>query len=88
MSSRQVKGVRQLRLARRGGVVYLIYQAASAAPPQVLARADVGKAPVPATSLRALVHTGGAGRKTIVRFRDLRIHAERIVGPAALLEVE
>jgi hypothetical protein len=86
LSTRQTDGVRQLRLARRGGIVYLIYQPASAALPQILGRAEVGRAPVPATHLRALVHTGGAGRKTVVRFRDLRVHAERIIGPAALLE--
>jgi hypothetical protein len=88
LSTRQSDPVRQLRLARRGGILYLMYQPASAALPEILARAEVGTADVPAAHMRVLVHTGGAGRKTVVRLRDLRMHAERISGPAALLEGE
>jgi hypothetical protein len=86
LSSRQVDGVRQLRIARRRGIAYLIYHPATGAAPQVLAKAEVGGAAVP--YVRALVHTGGAGRKTIVRLRDLKIHAERIIRPTSFLEGE
>lgn len=88
LASRQVEAVRQLRLARRDGILYLLFRPGENAPSQVLARAEVGDAPVPPTFLRALVHTGGAGRKTVVRLKNLRIRAERLIGPAALLEDE
>ncbi len=82
LTTRKIDGVRQLRLARRDGIIYLLYQPSFAAVTQVLARAEVGKAAVPIESLQALVHTGGSNRTTVVRFRDLNVHAERILGPA------
>ncbi|MBL8815286.1 MAG: DUF1583 domain-containing protein [Planctomyces sp.] len=66
-----------LRLARRGDVVYQVYQGKEDSAPQVIGAMQIGREPVSPGYLRALIHTGGANRNTIVRFRNLTIYAEK-----------
>jgi len=73
--------VTQLRIARRGPVAYLIARRAETDEPQIVGRIAVGTADVSPDSLRALVHTGGAGQETAVRFISMQIHAEQIIQP-------
>jgi hypothetical protein len=68
-----------LRLARRGDVIYQIFQGKADSPPQVLGAMKIGTDPVQSGLLRALIHTGGENRKTVIRFRVFRIRAEQIV---------
>ena len=68
-----------LRLARRGDVIYQIFQSEPDSPPEVLGAMKMGTDPVPSGLLRALIHTGGDNRKTVIRFKSFRIHAEEIV---------
>ena len=78
LNSREAATIHHLRLARRGSIVYLLFQDAPENQPQIAATAEVGTEPVPATFLRALIHTGGAGRETVVRFKSLKIHADSL----------
>ena len=73
----------QLRIARRGSIAYALYREHHNAPVRILGRVEVGTDPVPAGTLRTLVHTGGSNRETIVRFRSLSIYAEQF-GPNLL----
>lgn len=68
-----------LRLARRGDVIYQIFQGEPDSPPQILGAMKMGTDPVPLGLLRALIHTGGDNRKTVIRFKSFRIQAEKIV---------
>ena len=78
-SSRHAETVSQLRIARRDGIVYMIFKESDDKPAVMMSRAEVGNQPIPGTFLRAMVHTGGDNRKTIVRFESLEIHAEKII---------
>lgn len=68
-----------LRLARRGDVIYQIFQAEPDSPPEILGAMKMTTDPVPSGMLRTLIHTGGANRKTIIRFKSISIRAKRIV---------
>ncbi len=68
-----------LRLARRGDIIYQIIRAEPNSPEEILSVMKIGTDPVPSGFLRALIHTGGENRKTVIRFRSIRICAERIV---------
>ena len=68
-----------LRLARRGDVIYQIFQSDPDSSPEVLGAMKMGTDPVPLGLLRALIHTGGDNRKTVIRFKSFRIRAEQIV---------
>ena len=70
-----------LRLARRGDVVYQIFQNSTQKSPVVLGAMQIGREPVLPGDLRMLIHTGGDKRMTSVRFRTLSIWAERMVEP-------
>ncbi|MFO0998932.1 MAG: DUF1583 domain-containing protein [Planctomycetaceae bacterium] len=78
--SRPETTARLLRLARRGDVIYQIFQSKPDTPAEVLGAMKMGTDPVPLGLLRALIHTGGDGRNTAIRFKTFRIHAEKIVG--------
>ena len=67
-----------LRLARRGRIVYQIFQESNKSPPVILGQMEIGTLPVRNNCLRTLVHTGAPDRTTIVRLRSLTIHAEKI----------
>jgi hypothetical protein len=73
--------VTQLRIARRGSFAYLIARRAPASEPEILGRIDVKTADVTPDSLRTLVHTGGTGQETVVRFKSMQIHADEIIEP-------
>ena len=79
LGSLPFKSIGQLRIARRGETAYVLCQE-QARPPQLLGRLDVGRDPIPIGGLRATVHTGGAGRETVARFRTLDMAAEQLVG--------
>lgn len=70
-----------LRLARRGDIVYQVFQNSRQKEPVVLGAVKIGHDPVIPGDLRALIHTGGQGRSTSVRFHSLTIHAEKISQP-------
>jgi hypothetical protein len=76
--SRRSENATLLRLARRGDIVYQIFQSEDQATPEVLGAMKIGTEPVLSGYLRALIHTGGANRKTIIRFKSLQLHAERM----------
>ena len=76
--SRRAENATLLRLARRGEIVYQIFQSEDQATPEVLGAMKIGTEPVSSGYLRALIHTGGANRKTIVRFKSLQLHAEKL----------
>jgi hypothetical protein len=73
--------VSELRLARRKGIVYVIFRKSRDSEEQIFGKLELGEADLPPWNLEALVHTGGEGRETIVRFKSMQIHAERFVGP-------
>lgn len=77
--SRRAENATLLRLARRGDVVYQIFQSEDQATPELLGAMKIGDGPVSSGYLRALIHTGGANRKTIVRFKSLQLQAEKLV---------
>lgn len=70
--------IHELRLARRGDVAYFIFRDRPENQPIVLSRIRAGEGPIPDGFFRALVHTGGAGRKTVVRFRNLTVRSEQL----------
>lgn len=70
-----------LRLARRGDVVYQIVQSTTQKSPVILGAVQLGREPVIPGDMRALIHTGGDNRLTSVRFRTLRIWAEKLIEP-------
>lgn len=76
--SRRAENATLLRLARRGDIVYQIFQSEDEATPEVLGAMKIGTEPVSSGYLRALIHTGGANRKTIIRFKSLQLHAGRL----------
>lgn len=76
--SRRAENATMLRLARRGDVVYQIFQSEDQATPEVLGAMKIGSGPVSSGYLRALIHTGGANRKTIIRFKSLQLQAEKL----------
>jgi hypothetical protein len=76
--SRRAENATLLRLARRGDVVYQIFQSEDQATPEVLGAMKIGSGPVSSGYLRALIHTGGANRKTIIRFKSLQLQAEKL----------
>ena len=71
----------ELRLARRDGVVYVIFRKSRDSEEQIFGAVELGEADVLPRTLEALVHTGGEGRETIVRFKSMPIHAERFIAP-------
>ena len=77
--SRPAETASLLRLARRGDVIYQIFRGKPDAPPEVLGAMKIGTDPVPLGMLRALIHTGGENRKSVIRFKAIRIRAEQIV---------
>ena len=79
--SLNVPTVSVLRLARRGDLIYQVFRESDGEPAVILGAMTVGGDPLSDGFLRALIHTGGAGRKTIVRFKSLSIHAEKIDQP-------
>lgn len=76
--SRKSENATLLRLARRGDVVYQIFQSEDQPQAVVLGAMKIGTEPVSSGYLRALIHTGGANRKTIIRFKSLQLHAEKL----------
>ncbi len=70
-----------LRLARRGDVVYQIFQSSTQKTPVVLGAVQIGREPVLPGDLRMLIHTGGDKRMTSVRFRTLTVWAEKLIEP-------
>jgi hypothetical protein len=70
-----------LRLARRGDVVYQIFRSTVQKEPVVLGAMQIGSDPVIPGDLRALVHTAGEGRTSIIRFQKLTIQAEKVIDP-------
>jgi hypothetical protein len=68
-----------LRLARRGDVIYQIFQAEPDSPPEILGAMKMTADRIPSGFLRTLIHTGGDNRKTVIRFKSLSIRAEKIV---------
>ena len=70
-----------LRLARRGDVVYQVFQNSTQKSPIVLGAVQIGREPVIPGDLRMLIHTGGDKRMTSVRFRTLSVWAERLIEP-------
>ncbi len=70
-----------LRLARRGDVIYQLFQSSAQKTPVVLGAVQIGREPVLPGDLRMLIHTGGDKRKTSVRFRTLTVWAEKLTEP-------
>ena len=70
-----------LRLARRGDVIYQIFQNSQQKLPVVLGAVQIGREPVLPGDLRMLIHTGGDKRMTSVRFRTLSVWAEKLIEP-------
>ncbi len=78
LQTTKAAGATLLRLARRGDIIYQIFQESDKTKPEVLGAMIIGTDPVPDGFLRTLIHTGGANRKTIVRYKSLSIYAEKI----------
>lgn len=70
-----------LRLARRGDVVYQVFQSSTDKSPFILGAVKLGREPVLPGDLRVLIHTGGVNRKTIMRLRNLKVWADQIADP-------
>ncbi|QDU38075.1 hypothetical protein Mal4_23950 [Maioricimonas rarisocia] len=80
LSRTQSDTIHELRLARRDDIVYFIFRDKPGNHPIVLSRVRAGDGPVLETFVRALVHTGGADRTTVARFRKLHIRADKLAG--------
>jgi len=65
----------ELRLLRRGRVLYSLVGTRPEEPLKLLDRREFGSAPVPGSFFRILIHTGGKGRATRAVFRSLSVHA-------------
>ncbi|MFG0331825.1 MAG: DUF1583 domain-containing protein [Maioricimonas sp. JB049] len=72
--------IHELRLARRGDVAWFMFRPRPESRPLILSRLRLGSDPVLEGFCRALVHTGGADRTTVVRFRKLSIRADHLRG--------
>ena len=70
--------IRRLRLVRRGKTIYSLAGTGKPEDDEFLAKAVVGDAPMRTNSLRALVHTGGAGRTSQIRLQRWDIRAESL----------
>jgi len=82
LQTTKATGATLLRLARRGAIIYQIFQASKQTKPEVLGAMIIGTDPVPDGFLRTLIHTSGANRKTIVQYKSLEsleVHADRII---------
>jgi hypothetical protein len=75
LQQRVTDNATQLRIARRGPIAYLIAKRSNEDDPQIVGRLKVGESDVSRSSVRTLVHTGGEGRETIVRFKSLKLFA-------------
>ena len=81
LQTKKASGASLLRLARRGDMIYQIFQESAKTKPLILGAMTVVRDPVPDGLLRALIHTGGAKRKTVVRFKAMSLHAEKLSLP-------
>ena len=79
LQTAKASSAKLLRLARRGDLIYQIFQESPDTDPIVLGAMMIGTDPVPEGFLRALIHTGGANRRTVVLFKSLEIQADRII---------
>lgn len=68
----------ELRLLRRGRVLYSLARMSRGGPLKLLDRRDFGTDPVPGSYFRILIHTGGAGRTTRAVFQSLSVHATKL----------
>jgi hypothetical protein len=71
--------VSELRLSRRGDLIYQLYRESEEVAPVVLGAIKIVADDIPEGAVRAFVHTGGANRKSVVRFKSITIDAETIV---------
>ncbi|WP_235908984.1 DUF1583 domain-containing protein [Roseiconus nitratireducens] len=67
-----------LRIARRGGTAYFLFQETADAAPRLLGQLEVAETPIAAGKLRAILHASGEGREVIVVIKKLTIHADEI----------
>ncbi|MCA8998915.1 MAG: DUF1583 domain-containing protein, partial [Planctomycetaceae bacterium] len=79
LASLSASSVHRLRIARRGDLAVLLFQRTPSHPFEILGRTKAPLDPIPAGLLRSVVHTGGSGRESIVRFRSIDIAAQEIV---------
>ncbi len=70
-----------MRMARRGDVIYQIFQSTTQKTPVVLGALQIGRDPVIPGDLKLMIHTGGDKRMTSVRFRTLTVWAEKVIEP-------
>lgn len=75
MPADQVSG---LRLSRRGDLIYQLYRESEEFAPVVLGAINITADDIPEGAVRAFVHTGGANRKSVVRFKSMTVDAETI----------
>jgi hypothetical protein len=78
MNTMPVKSISAMRIARRGKRVSLLFAENGSSEYRVLNQTDIGEFKVPKMFVRLMVHTGGAGRETLVLLKHFRIHAEEI----------
>ena len=81
VASQHSADAKLLRLARRGSIVYQIFQNSTQKTPIILGSMPIGRLPVIPGDLRLMIHTGGDNRLTSVRFRTLSIWAEKLIEP-------
>ena len=82
LQTRPVTVVRGLRIARRGDSAWFLYRSGRDSPWEILAGLRTGKAVVPSTSCRLIVHTGKPGTESKVFFRHLSLSTEKPAAPA------
>ena len=74
-----VKSLGGMRIARRGKRLYFLYKDKNPDPYRVLAQVDASVQKVLKRRIRLIVHTGGADRETEVLFKQLDIHADKVL---------
>ena len=74
----ELDSVDQLRLVRRGEVLYLFGAATGTEAFQLVSQRTVGTEDVPVDGVRMHVHTSGSGKETIALWKHLDIRADAI----------
>lgn len=76
-----LQNVTRFRLARRGEVLYFVYRPEADAAEQICGYLIVGTDDISPGFLRTMFRTGGAGKETVVKFKSMSLHAERLIKP-------
>lgn len=73
-----LENVTMLRIARRGERLTFLASRKDSSDERIVGYLDRPALPLPASSIRFLVHTGGAGRESTVLWKSIHIRAEQI----------